>query len=133
LFAGESSENAKSIAPYFNASEYWSAGIIGCDFNWDFNDQPPKNLPTADIIISQAILEHILSPMHHLHSLVEKLSKDGILLLSTCMPRFSYHRYPHDTLRFHPDWFEAFADKFDLTVLKRRIVGYSIYYCFRKN
>ncbi|WP_291329790.1 hypothetical protein [Desulfovibrio sp. UCD-KL4C] len=132
LFAGESTDNADVVAPYFNASEYWSTGIIGCDIEWDFNDHAPTNLPVADVIVSQSMIEHILSPMQHLEALVNSLNPEGILLVSTCMPRFTYHRYPHDTLRYHPDWFEAFADKFGLTVVRRRIVGFFISYCFKK-
>jgi hypothetical protein len=132
LLAGESSQNAKEIAAILGFARCSSTGIIDCDYRWDFNEKRPEHLPGADVIISQSMLEHILSPYAHLFALSELLNPGGIIMLYTCMPGFDYHRYPHDTLRFHPDWFEAAADRLGLEVVKRRIAGFGIYYCLRR-
>lgn len=132
LLAGESSQNAREISTVLGFQRCHSAGIINCDFLWDFNEARPDNLPGADVIISQSMLEHILSPFAHLTALSELLNPGGIILMYTCMPGFDYHRYPHDTLRFHPDWFEAAADRLGLEVLKRRIAGFGVYYCLQR-
>lgn len=132
LLAGESGKTAEVIGPMFHAAKCLSTGLGPCEYPWDFNEPAPKELPTADLIISQSILEHILSPMLHVTELAQRLNRGGLLMVFTCLPGFEYHRYPHDTLRYHPDWFEAMADRLRLEVLRRRIVNNGLFYCLRK-
>jgi hypothetical protein len=102
------------------------------DFIWDFEKSLPDGLPKADLILSQAMLEHLLMPFEHLKDLNNLLEKDGHLILHTQLPGYSYHRYPIDSLRFYPDFFEEAAKRLNLKVVEKYQDNFHIFYHFQK-
>jgi SAM-dependent methyltransferase len=110
-----------------------TAGIGGdMDYEWNFEDDPPE-MGEFDLIISQAMLEHLLNPYKHVADLSKMLNPGGKLILHTHIPGFGYHRYPVDCLRFFPDWFEETASRLTLNVLDRYIGDLRICYTLEKS
>lgn len=101
------------------------------DYNWDFEKTPPP-FGKFDIIISQAMIEHLIDPYSHVKDLVHSMEKDGHLILHTVIPGFPYHRYPVDCIRFYPDWFEEIAKRLYLNISYKYIGEKRILYCFKK-
>ena len=118
----------------FNFTEVLTAGIGNdFDFNWNFENNPPENLPNDfDIIISQAMFEHLIDPYKHLVDLTGRLKYGGIIIIHTVMPGYTYHRYPIDTLRFFPDWFETSANRLKLSIIRRFQRDFHIFYVLKK-
>jgi len=85
-----------------------------------------------DLVVSQAILEHLINPYKHLHDLTNLISSKGYIMIHTVTPGFPYHRYPIDSLRFFPDWFEEVAKRFNLNVINRKIPDTHIFYMYQK-
>jgi len=48
------------------------------------------------------------------------------------MPGYNYHRYPVDTLRFFPDWFEEVSKRLNLRIVKKFRRDFNVVYCFQK-
>ena len=111
-----------------------TAGIHGdMDFAWNYENPPPPNMPLVNIIASQAILEHLIDPYRHICDLFALLKPGGQLIVHTVMPGFKYHRFPVDCMRFHPDWFEATAERLRATVSARFMSTQShLVYCLTK-
>lgn len=101
------------------------------DHCWDYADPPPAMDP-FDLIISQAMLEHLVDPYRHVADLAGLLEPEGHLILHTHPPGFPYHRHPVDCLRFYPDWFEETASRLGLSIAQRYIGNLRICYMLRK-
>ncbi len=91
----------------------------GVDVTWNFDEPSPPQLGTYDLVISQAIIEHLVDPFGHLCQLWGLTSAGGALLVHTVVPGFPYHRHPIDCLRFYPDWFEAVGQRLGATIEDR--------------
>ena len=114
-------------------SKIITAGLGGdTDYEWDYEKEPPK-MGEFDIIISQAMLEHLLNPYQHVVDLSSMLNPGGKLVIHTHIPGFEYHRYPIDCLRFYPDWFEEVAERLDLSVYDRYIGDLRICYTLQRH
>lgn len=131
LLAGEAKEATAELKNIMHLGNVTTAGILNVDIRWNFEDEAPTMEP-FDLIISQAILEHLLNPYHHLLALQNLLTPGGHLLVHSVTPGFVYHRYPIDACRFYPDFFETFAERTQLTVRKRRVNDNHIFYLFQK-
>lgn len=103
------------------------------DFDWNFEQAPPKTLGKFDLIVSYAILEHLLDPYRHACDLFGLLKPKAILAVYTVMPNFHYHRHPVDCMRFFPDWFYETAKRNNATVKKMYISDDHIVTIFVKN
>jgi SAM-dependent methyltransferase len=90
------------------------------DFAWDFEQDPPE-MGTFDLVLSQAMLEHLIDPYKHMRDLARLLNPGGHLIVHTHVPSFQYHRFPIDCQRFFPDWFEEVAERTSLTVVDKFI------------
>jgi hypothetical protein len=132
LFAGDSRPSAAQMAKALGVGQPVTTGLLDVDHPWDFNDPIPENVPQVDAVVSLSMLEHILAPFHHVKDLVSRLKPGGHLMIFTCAPGFDYHRYPIDTVRFHIDWFEEVAAKLNLTVVRKRLVGYGVFVLFKR-
>lgn len=132
LFAGETKETASRLKKIMNAGEVFTTGLDDTDFKWDFEKDAPVIEENFDLIVSQAILEHLLNPYKHVEDLSHLLQKNGHLILHTVMPGFLYHRYPIDSVRFFPDWFEEVALRMNLKVERKRINETHIFYMYQK-
>ena len=131
LLAGEAKQAAGKLAEIMSLGEVTTTGVLDVDMYWNFEEKSPE-MGSFDLIISQAILEHLIAPYEHLVSLAKLLNTDGYLLVHTVTPGFIYHRYPIDTYRFFPDFFETFAQKNDLLVHRKRVNDNHIFYMFQR-
>ncbi|MFK7932194.1 MAG: hypothetical protein AB8G22_01710 [Saprospiraceae bacterium] len=101
------------------------------DYYWDFEKDKP-DFGYYDLIISQAMLEHLINPYKHMIDLSNALSKGGHLVVHTVIPGFPYHRYPIDCMRFYPDWFEEVGNRLALKIIDKYIGEQRIMYCYQK-
>ena len=132
LLAGEAIQAAKKLVTIMDLGETITTGVLDVDIPWNFEEQAPQ-MGKFNLIISQAILEHLLDPYRHMLALHTLLENGGYLLVHTVTPGFVYHRYPIDSCRFYPDFFETFAQRIHLRVCKRRVHDNHIFYLFQKN
>lgn len=130
LLAGEKRNVVKYLG--FLGEEIYTAGLSGADFEWNFENDPPY-MDKFDLIISQAVLEHLLNPYKHLSDLAGLTDINGHMIVHGAGIRMPYHRYPIDTCRFHPDWFEEAASKLKMRIVKRSLNRYlDLVYMFQK-
>ena len=116
-----------------NTDKIVTAGLDNdVDYQWNFENNPP-DFGKFDLIISQAMLEHLIDPYKHVRDLYNSLNKNGYLILHTVLPGFQYHRYPIDCMRFFPDWFEEVGKRLNLEVCDKYIGDLRIMYRFKKN
>lgn len=104
------------------------------DYDWNFENNIPDDLSNKsfDLIVSQAMFEHLIDPYKHLKDLITLLNKGGYLIVHSEMPGYSYHRYPINTMCFFPDWFEEIAERFKLKIFRKFRRDFHIIYCFYK-
>jgi len=134
LLAGESNKIIKYLQSKLKIRNIHSAGLLNADFKWNFEENPPQ-MNKFDLIISQAVLEHLLSPYKHIYELTNLLATNGHLIIHTVCSGHPYHRHPIDTLRFYPDWFEETAKRLNLIIIKKRIKDNRLnhmFYMFKK-
>ena len=134
LLPGEYNIDKKYYSQLFdlNDDKIVTTGIgDDTDYQWDFEKDPPQ-MGKFDFIVSQAMLEHLLNPYKHVVDLSQMLNPGGKLVLHTHVPGFNYHRFPIDCVRFYPDWFEAIAERLDLSVYDRYIGDLRICYTLQK-
>ncbi len=119
LLAGEEMDVAPIIGNEVGASLVETAGLHGANYLWDFNLTPPQALGPMryDMVITQAIFEHILNPYMYLSFLALLTGPGGHVVIHTHTPGFPYHKFPIDCLRYYPDWFEAVGPHFNLEVV----------------
>lgn len=133
LLAGEAKQAAAELGKVMKLGKITTAGVLDADMFWNFEEKPPT-MGTFDLIVSQAILEHLIDPYQHMLALNGLLAPEGHLLVHTVTPGFVYHRYPIDTYRFFPDFFETFAKRTNLLIRRKRVKDNHIFYLFqRKN
>ena len=132
LFVGENLDTAAKLKNIIHAGEVLTAGLSDADYIWNFEEDIPVIKNTVDLVISQAIFEHLLNPYKHLHDLSNLIQSTGHIIIHTVIPGFPYHRHPIDSLRFFPDWFEETAQRFNLKIIKKRIKDTHIFYMYQK-
>jgi SAM-dependent methyltransferase len=131
LLAGETKSVASIYGKKIRLGCIETAGLGNVDHEWNFEHSPPE-MDKYDLIISQAVLEHLVNPYKHISDLASLLTPGGFLIVHTVVPGFPYHRYPIDTCRFHPDWFEEMAKRLGVDIVKKRIHGTYLFYMYRK-
>ena len=132
LLVGEGKKATEIIKSQIGLKETVTIGLLkDVDFKWDFEESPPSDIGKFDLIISQAILEHLIDPYKHVRDMSSMLAPGGYLLIHTVLPGFIYHRYPIDAVLFYPDWFEEVRKRLNLTVYKKRINMTHIFYMFK--
>ena len=102
------------------------------DYQWNFENHPPAMPGPYPLIISYAILEHLLNPYQHVCDMLGLLAPGGHLVIYTEMPNFQYHRHPVDCLRFFPDWFYETAKRNNVVVSSLDICEDHIVTTFKK-
>jgi hypothetical protein len=132
LFAGENKTTSSYLQNLIHARNVYSTGLADVNYKWNFEKDPPEMALEFDLVVTQAILEHLLNPYKHVQDLSTLVKKNGYLLIHTVMPGFHYHRYPIDSVRFFPDWFEGMAKRLDLMICKKRISDTHIFYLYQK-
>jgi hypothetical protein len=134
LFAGETKATGAMVGEEIGASLVSTVALTDADHVWDFNEEAPCSLQQeqSDLVITQAILEHILNPYSFMENLAALIVPGGHLITHTVMPGFPLHRFPIDTLRYLPDWFEAIAQPFDLEVVDSVTEGAHLFFLYRR-
>lgn len=132
LLVGEIKSTARILKEKINAFEVLTSGLSNVDYKWNFEEDLPKIEKRFDLILSQAILEHLLNPYKHLQDLTNMIASKGYIIVHTVMPGFPYHRYPIDSVRFFPDWFEESAIRLGLKVIRKRMNDTHIFYMYQK-
>ncbi len=133
ILAGENKTTASILQEKINANEVYTTGLSDVDYQWDFDEDIPAIEGYFNLVITQAILEHIINPYKHIQDLISLLQINGHLILHTVIPGFPYHRYPIDAVRFFPDWFEKVAERLKLTIVKKKIRETHIFYMYKKS
>jgi len=131
LLAGEGKGATAELKKVMQLGDVTTTGVLDVDVPWNF-EEPAPQMGSFDLIISQAILEHLIDPYGHMLSLCDLLQTDGYLLIHTVTPGFVYHRYPIDAYRFFPDFFERIAEDQGLFIHRRRIHDNHIFYMLQK-
>ena len=134
LFAGDRNDVKTVWSPYFSPDQMITCGIHEMDHYWDFEEKIPQSLSLLSfrLIISQAMIEHLVDPFNHFADLVSLLTPGGILIIHSVLPGFFYHRVPIDCQRFYPDWFETCASRFGMNIIDRQISVFHITYKMEK-
>jgi hypothetical protein len=103
------------------------------DYEWNYEDLPPAEIPAVDLIASHAMIEHLIDPYKHLKDCFGLLKPGGHMIVHSVVPGFQYHRYPVDCLRFFPDWFEEVAQRLNAQIVLRIVSKTAhLVYTFRK-
>lgn len=134
LLAGENNDTARHLQPEIRVEHIYTSGLSNVDYEWNYENDPPQ-MGSFDLIISQAILEHLLNPYKHMYDLASLLTPGGYLIVHSVCPGHPYHRYPIDACRFYPDWFEEIAKRLNLDIIKKRIkdtINNQIFYMYQK-
>jgi len=130
LLPGENIEVGKVYSNKFSIPRVVTIGInAGMDYFWDFEKDPP-DIGKFELIISQAMLEHLINPFKHLVDLSRMLDDKGYLIIHSVMPGYFYHRYPIDCQRFYPDWFEEMAKRLNLRIVSKHLHRGHIFYMY---
>jgi len=134
FLAGDRNDVKEIWKRFFPDSSFYTGGMHDMDFNWNYELPPPSELANSqfDLIISQAMLEHLVDPVKHFKDLVSMLRPGGHFVVHTVLPGFFYHRVPIDCFRFYPDWFEEMAKRCSLEIIDRQISVFNITYKFRR-
>lgn len=136
LLAGErrSAREAYGLISGIDIERILTAGLHeDMDFEWNYEKNPPAEVPQVDLIASHAMIEHLIDPFKHLQDCYGLLRPGGHMIFHTVVPGFHYHRHPVDCLRFFPDWFEEVARRLEAQVVLRIVSRTAhIVYAFRK-
>ncbi len=132
LLVGETNKVKTNFLENFPFRSLNTTGISdNVDYHWDFNDQIPVGIGKYNLILSQAVLEHLVDPVDHIRKLKLLLADNGYLIVHTVMPGFFYHRYPVDCLRFYPDWFQEISKLVKLQIKFKILSLDHIIYCYQ--
>jgi hypothetical protein len=134
LFAGDRNDVKEIWSKYFLKEQMVTCGLHEMDHLWNFEESPPRSLRSMKfrLIVSQAMIEHLIDPYGHVCDLVSLLDQGGILVVHSVLPGFFYHRVPIDCFRFYPDWFETIATRLGLAILDKQISVFNITYKLQK-
>jgi hypothetical protein len=130
LLAGEPAGVRSAYEAWLDleGTQITTAGLGDVDVLWDYETNPPPSLGGFRLILSQSMLEHLIDPYRHLRDLAGLLADGGSIIVTTHTPGFDYHRYPIDSLRFYPDFFETVAERLGLNVTGRLVADGRIAY-----
>ena len=96
LLPGENNFVKEAYRKHFGIKETRTTGIQdGMDYFWNFEEDPPS-MGKYQLIVSQAILEHLINPYKHMVDLATLLQPRGYLVVHSVLPGYFYHRYPLD-------------------------------------
>ena len=134
LLPGEYNKLKPDYSAFLNIDEksILTAGLSkDVDYQWNFEQDPPMK-ERFTLIISQAMIEHLMDPYKHMKDLIKLLRPDGHLIIHTVIPGFPYHRYPIDCMRFFPDWFEGIKERLPVQITWKFIGEQRILYAYQK-
>jgi len=114
---GEGEEVKKRFITKFPDVEFYTVEIsdkLRPDFLWDVCTEISGSLKEfegrVDLVVCQAVIEHILDPITAMKNFTRLLKKDGYLIVETPFWSFMEHRFPIDCIRYLPDWFHHIPD-----------------------
>ncbi len=114
--------NIESIESVLNTK--WNSQ----EFQYDLCIYPVlQNPPKYSVVMHQSLLEHVVDPVTVIRNLNDFLLPGGIQVIQTVNIYSSMHRYPIDTLRFFPDFFENLSNYLPVKCLDTFMENGSIY------
>lgn len=84
----------------------------------DLNIEKEYCADRADIILCQAVLEHICNPFGAIHNLRRMTNKNGYIFIHTHNIKMQYHAYPIDCLRYYKDFFVNITEYINLKLIE---------------
>lgn len=103
----------------------------GSDFDVDLNiDQNFK--AEYDVLLSQALLEHVCNPFCAIKNFSDLLNENGIMLLHTHNIKMPYHAYPIDCIRYYEDFFVNITKYLPLEKIEYLEADVHIFCVYRK-
>jgi len=103
------------------------------EFQYDLCKYPIMyNPPQFSVILHQSLLEHVVDPVTVIKNLNDFLIPGGVQVIQTVNIYASEHRYPIDTLRFFPDFFQSLGKYLNLECTESFFENQSIYAVLRK-
>jgi len=132
----ESVEAAQDLSKAFPWAEIsnivdYSDKKSGSDYDVDLNIKQNFN-EKYDVVLSQALLEHVCNPFMAIENFMDLLNTNGIIVLHTHNPKMVYHPYPIDCLRFHKDWFVDIQKYLPIELLDFLEADVHLFCVFRK-
>jgi hypothetical protein len=105
------------------------------DFDYDLCFYPIlQNPPKYQVVMHQSLLEHVVDPVSVIRNLNDFLIPGvGIQVIQTVNIYSSLHRFPIDSLRFFPDFFENLEKYIEVKCLKTFMENGSIYAVLQNN
>jgi len=98
------------------------------EFQYDLCIYPVlHNPPKYSVVMHQSLLEHVVDPVTVIRNLNDFLLPGGIQVIQTVNIFSSMHRFPIDTLRFFPDFFENLSNYLPVKCLDTFMENGSIY------
>ena len=98
------------------------------EFQYDLCIYPVlHNPPKYSVVMHQSLLEHVVDPVTVIRNLNDFLLPGGIQVIQTVNIFSSMHRFPIDTLRFVPDFFENLSNYLPVKCLDTFMENGSIY------
>jgi SAM-dependent methyltransferase len=89
LLAGENNNTVRHLQPEFRVEHIYTSGLSNVDYEWNYENDPPQ-MGSFDLIISQAILEHLLNPYKHMYDLASLLIPGGYLIVPKILDIITY-------------------------------------------
>jgi hypothetical protein len=133
LLPGEYNADRTAYEGLLETDRIVTAGIgDDHDHEWNFEGDPPGGLGGFGLVISQAMLEHLIDPYKHVRDCAALLEPGGVAIFHVPTPGYQYHRHPVDCVRFFPDWFEEVATRLGLTVEYRYLADLRAMYALRR-
>ena len=103
----------------------------GKDFEPDLNVRQNFS-PVYDVVLSQALLEHVSNPFMVIQNFIDLTKAGGIIVIHTVNPKFPYHAFPIDCLRFYRDWFFDLENYLPLKVVDFLEADQHLFCVFKK-
>ena len=95
-------------------------------------DENLKHTGSFNIVILQSVLEHVADPVQLMKNLRNIVVPGGIIIIFTHNVLMPLHRYPIDTLRFHPDYFLNLGRYIGMDHEYSKNIGNGVYALYRK-
>ena len=90
LFAGDRNDVKEIWLKLLPQEQMVTCGLHEMDHLWNFECSPPDSLRSMrlGLIVSQAMIEHLIDPFKHVSDLVSLLDHGGTLVTHSALPGF---------------------------------------------
>lgn len=127
----------EAVLPVFNS--YFPALDITCqgyggEKGEEFHDLNIHRayMPQYNLVLSQALLEHICMPCVAIRNMADLLHKEGYIFIHTHNLKMGYHAFPVDCVRFHKDFFVELQKYIPIKLIEFDEWAEHIFICYQK-